>query len=191
MKIKEKILNKIELNFEKLTTFFNKNRFKKFGTNSKIRYGCIINNPNLIEIENNVFIGNHVWLNAGRSNDNNDDTKLYLKSGSHISRFSHINAFNKVIIEEDVLIAENVYLGDTDHATSKKDMAIIKQGNKIKGEVIIKKGSFICRNSVISAGVTIGEFSIVAPNSLVNQKNIPPNSLVFGNPSRIFKRKFK
>ena len=105
-----------------------------------------INNPNLIEIENNVFIGNHVWLNAGRSNDNNDDTKLYLKSGSHISRFSHINAFNKVIIEEDVLIAENVYLGDTDHATSKKDMAIIKQGNKIKGEVIIKKGSFICRN---------------------------------------------
>ena len=136
-------------------------------------YGCIINNPNLIEIENNVFIGNHVWLKLLRSNDNNDDTKLYLKSGSHISRFSHINAFNKVIIEEDVLIAENVYLGDTDHATSKKDMAIIKQGNKIKGEVIIKKGSFICRNSVISAGVTIGEFSIVAPNSLVNQKIIP------------------
>ena len=67
-------------------------------------------------------------------------------------------------------------------------MAIIKQGNKIKGEVIIKKGSFICRNSVISAGVTIGEFSIVAPNSLVNQKNIPPNSLVFGNPQEYLEK---
>lgn len=190
MKIREKIINKLDTNFEKLSTFFNKKRFRKFGKNSRIRYGCILNNPELIEIEDNVFIGDHVWLNAGVS-INNKDTKLYIKSGSHISRFSHINAFNKVILEENVLVAENVYLGDTDHETSKKDIAIIKQGNKIKGEVIIKKGSFICRNAVISAGVTIGEFSIVAPNSLVTQKIIPPNSLVFGNPSRIFKRKFK
>ena len=190
MNLIEKIIKKINLISEKIYTQLNKFRFKKFGKNSLISFGCTINNPKLIEIEENVYIGNQVWLNAEKNN-NFDDTKLFIKSGSHISRFSHINAFNKVIIEENVLIAENVYLGDTDHDTSRKDIAIIKQGNKIKGQVIIKKGSFICRNVVINAGVTIGEFSIVAPNTLVSHKSIPPNSLVVGNPSRVFKRKFK
>ena len=190
MEIKEKILQKIKIFFDALITFLNKNRFNKFGNNSKILYGCILNNPKLIEIEDNVFIGDHVWLNAG-SVDEKKNVKLIIKKGSHISRFTHINAFNKVIIEEDVLIAENVYLGDTDHKNSIKDMPIIKQGNEIKGEVIIKKGSFICKNSVISANTIIGEFSIVAPNSFVTQKSIPPYSLVIGNPSKIFKRNFK
>ena len=141
---RKKILTKLNKVFDLITTLFNKVRFKKFGRNSIIRYGCIINNPKLIEIEENVHIGSHVWLNA-QDESKNESTKLIIKKGSHISRFCHINAFKKVIIEEDVLISENVYLGDADHKTSLKDIPIIKQGNEIKGEVIIKKGSFICK----------------------------------------------
>lgn len=190
MKVIEKIINKLDRYFAILTTLTNKFRFRKFGNNSIIRLGCILNNPNLITIEDNVFIGDHVWLNA-QDDLKNEATKLIIKKGSHISRFCHINAFKKVTIEEDVLIAENVYLGDTDHKTSIKYVPIIKQGYEIKDEIIIKKGSFICRNVIINAGTIVGENSIIAPNVLVLQKNIPANSFVAGNPSRIFKRNLK
>ena len=190
MKMIERVINKLDRYSAILTTLINKFRFREFGNKSIIRFGCILNNPNLIAIEEDVFIGDHVWLNA-QDELKNETTKLIIKKGSHISRFCHINAFKKVTIEEDVLIAENVYLGDTDHKTSIKDVPIIKQGLETKGEVIIKKGSFICRNVIINAGTIIGENSIIAPNVLVLQKNIPANSFVAGNPSRIFKRNLK
>ena len=186
----EKIFKKLDKYFENLTTFLHKNRFRKFGKNTRIRYGCIINNPKLIELSEDVFIGDHVWLNVGEG-FNKEETKLFIKRGSHISRFCHINAFNKVVVEEDVLIAENVYIGDTDHKTSNKDEPIIKQGNEIKGNVIIQRGSFICKNAIINAGTIVGKNSIIAPNALVVQKNIPDYSFVIGNPSRVFKRNFK
>ena len=69
MNLIEKILKKIHLILEKIYTQLNKFRFKKFGSNSRISFGCIINNPNLIEIEENVYIGNQVWLNAGKNNN--------------------------------------------------------------------------------------------------------------------------
>jgi acetyltransferase-like isoleucine patch superfamily enzyme len=186
----EKMLKKIYKVLEIIFTFLNKQRFKKFGKNSRLGFGCILTNPHLIEIENDVFIGDQVWLNAGEG-FNKDAIKLYIKRGSHISRFCHINAFNKVVIEEDVLIAENVYIGDADHKTSEKERPIIKQGITIKGKVIIKNGSFICKNAVINAGTVIGKNSIIAPNAVVIQKNIPDYSFVIGNPSRVLKRNFK
>ena len=186
MNIFQRINNKFKKLIQIFLTFKVKFKFKKFGKNSIILNDCRLNNPNLIEVENNVFIGSFVWLNCGESND--VKTKLQIKSGSHISNYCHINAFNKVVIEDDVLIAENVYLGDTDHRVSERDVPIIKQGYHIKGEVIIKKGSFICKNAVIRAGTTIGEYSIIAPNTFVIQKIIPSNSLVIGNPSKVYKR---
>ena len=69
-------------------------------------------------------------------------------------------------------------------------MPIIKQGHEIKKSVVIKSGSFICKNAIINAGTTIGKRSIVAPNAFVIQ-NIPDYSFVIGNPSRVFKRKFR
>ena len=186
----EKIFNKLSKIFDLFTTFINKVRFKKFGKNSIIRYGCIINNPKLIELSDEVFIGDHVWLNAGEG-FNKEETKLFIRKGSHISRFCHINAFNKVVIEEDVLIAENVYIGDTDHKTSLKDIPIIKQGNEIKGEVIIKKGSFICKKCDNQCWNNSRGKLCNCINAFVVQKNIPPNSFVFGNPSKILKRNIK
>ena len=184
------LVNKFFIFFEKvfdaITTFFLKRRFKKFGKNSIIRYGCIINHPEKIEIGENVFIGDHVWLNAGcyRADDR---ASLIIKDGTHISRFTHINAFYDVIIEEDVLIAENVYLGDADHENKENDTPIIKQGYKIKSPVLLKKGCFICKNVVISGGLEIGEYSIVGPNSFVI-KSIPSRKIAIGNPTKIYNK---
>ena len=180
----EKILNKIDKIFDKLNTLIHRKRFRKFGSNSIIRHGCIINHPNKIEIGSNVFIGNHVWLNADKWRDD-QRASLIIKDNSHISRFSHINAFKDVIIEENVLIGENVYLGDTDHVTTNKDIPIKNQGHEFKGPVLLKSGCFICKNAIIAAGVTIGKNATVGPGAYVIQ-SIPDNSLAIGNPARVY-----
>lgn len=53
--------------------------------------------------------------------------------------------------------------------------------------VKIGKGCFIGGLVVIMAGVTIGDFATVQPNSVV-AKDVPPRTLVAGNPARVFQR---
>ncbi len=167
----------------KLSTLYYKNSFNTFGKNSIIRYACKIDNGKKIKVGNNVFIGEHVWLNAGNIFDK--QISLVIGDGCYLSRFVHINAFKNVIIENDVLLGEGVYIGDTDHATKDKNIPIIKQGFETKDKVLISSGSHICKGAVISAGVKIGRNVVVGPNSFVTQHEIPDYSLVIGNPATI------
>ena len=51
-------------------------------------------------------------------------------------------------------------------------------------DVYIQRHCFIGARSLILPGVTIGEGSIVAAGSVVN-RDVPPRSLVAGNPARV------
>jgi acetyltransferase-like isoleucine patch superfamily enzyme len=181
-------INKI---IDKIYTIILRRKFKHCGKNVKIRFPVTITNPQKISIGDDVFIGEHVWLNAGhnpsllKSQNQDDDLTLIIKRGCYISRFSHINAFHSVHIMEDVLIAENVYLGDADHSITNKTKPIINQEVKIKGKVVIGSGSFVCKNSVIASGVSTGTNSVVGPNSFLT-KDLPSYKIAIGNPARIF-----
>ncbi len=182
-----RILNKLDRIIDRIYTFLIRKSFKSFGKNSVISYKCRIDYPSNISVGSNVIICKNVWLNGGdRSLPNNTPT-LTISDGCHISSYCHINAFHNVVIENDVLLAENVYLGDTNHQNSLKEMPIIKQGNITKGPVKIKKGSFICKNAVISNPIEIGEYSIVGPNAFVT-KSVPNKKIALGNPARIYNK---
>jgi len=58
-----------------------------------------------------------------------------------------------------------------------------------KGDTLIKSDAWIGMNAMIMPGVTIGEGAIIAAGSIVT-KDIPPYTIVGGNPARIIKERF-
>lgn len=91
-----------------------------------------------------------------------------------------------VKIGDDVRLAQNVVLSGLNHNYTEIDSPIHEQGVSTK-PIIVEDESWIGANVVIVPGVTVGRHSIVAAGSVVT-KNIPPFSVVAGNPARILKQ---
>src|SRR5271169_4477439 len=85
-------------------------------------------------------------------------------------------------IADDVMIGPNVSLITSGHPVepSQRRAATIGKPN------VIEKGVWIAAGATIIGGVTVGENSVVAAGSVVT-KNVPPNTLVGGNPARVIR----
>ena len=91
-----------------------------------------------------------------------------------------------ITIEDYVSLAGGVNI--LTHSNPTKPLRkILGPKSHITKPVIIKKGAWIALNAVILPGVTIGENSIVATNSVVN-KDVPDHSIVAGTPAKIIKK---
>ena len=91
-----------------------------------------------------------------------------------------------VHVGDDVRLAQNVVLSGLNHNYKEIDSPIHKQGVSTK-PIVVEDESWIGANVVIVPGVTIGKHSIVAAGSVVT-KNVPPYSVVAGNPARLLKQ---
>jgi virginiamycin A acetyltransferase len=58
-----------------------------------------------------------------------------------------------------------------------------------KGNTIVGNDVWIGYNVTILPGITIGDGAIIAANTTVT-KNVPPYSIVGGNPSKVIKKRF-
>lgn len=58
-----------------------------------------------------------------------------------------------------------------------------------KGRIVIKDDVWIGIDSMILSGVTVGQGAIIGARSVVS-KDVPPYSIVVGNPARIIKKRF-
>ena len=161
-------------------------RAKEFGKGSKIGFPANVLSSRSIVIGNHVNIGSHVWLNCKWNKSNKHHVCLKIGDGSYIGRFCQINAWESVTIEDNVLIGDNVLISDSDHIFDNNEVPIIHQGDKFKGAVHIKSGSWIGRNAVILPGVVIGHNAVVGSNSVVT-KSVPDNVVVGGVPARVIK----
>lgn len=58
-----------------------------------------------------------------------------------------------------------------------------------KGDTVIGNDVWIGHNATIMTGITIGDGAIIATNTTVT-KNVPPYSIVGGNPSQLIRKRF-
>lgn len=95
-----------------------------------------------------------------------------------------------VKIGNDVLIAGNVILsGKNDHTYNLPGMTLWESPRGSDDMTVIGNDVWIGSNSVILAGVTIGNGAIIAAGSVV-AKDIPPYEIWGGNPAKKIKDRF-
>lgn len=105
----------------------------------------------------------------------------------HFGTQDRIASMNEVIIEDDVLFAAFVHVTDHSHEYRKVGLPIREQSVYSKGPVHIMRGAWLAFGCHVLSGVTVGECSVVAANSVVT-KDVPAYSVVAGNPARIISR---
>jgi Hexapeptide repeat of succinyl-transferase len=147
----------------------------KPGSTIKIGTGNVFNSTqrsNLIGINRRCIIATHKRA-AVISIGNNCGF-----SGTTLGAFEKIEIGDNVICGGNTLITDSDWHGiypekrDTSHAAS--------------GKVVIHKNVWLGVNAVILKGVTIGENSVIAANSVVT-KDIPANVIAGGNPCKVIK----
>lgn len=145
----------------------------KLGKNVKIYdfvnlYGC--------EIGDNTKIGTFVEIQKGS------------KIGKNCKISSHSFICEGVTIEDNVFIGHNVtFINDAFPHATKADGTLQTDEDWVCVPTLVRKGASIGSSTTLLCGVTIGEKAIVGAGSVVT-KDVPPFTIVAGNPARIMRR---
>lgn len=142
----------------------------------------------------NIVIGEKVWM-WGTLNSQSGG-KIIMGDYSKIGGGSVINAVESVQIGNYTGIAENVHITDNNNhpvnPSYRKYMRICRDmeprywKHSAHAPVVIGENCWIGRNVSILKGVTIGDNSVIAANSVVT-KSVPANCIVAGNPAKVVK----
>ena len=95
--------------------------------------------------------------------------------------------YEKIEFGDNVLVGPGVKIFASNHGSKLLDIPMVFQ-ERVEKSIIIGSNVWIGANSVIVAGVRIGEGTIVAAGSVVT-KNMPSNVIVGGVPASIIKER--
>lgn len=138
--------------------------------------GCLIQGTLVSETENSLIrINNNVFIGGG----------------------TVIDCVENITIDDDVLVSYGCIISDSDnhsvrYSIRKRDLTDWRNGgghdwNTTNTQPIhISKGVWIGTNAIILKGVTLGEGAVVGAGSVVT-KDVPPYTIVGGNPARIIR----
>jgi UDP-2-acetamido-3-amino-2,3-dideoxy-glucuronate N-acetyltransferase len=147
--------------------------------------------PN-VKLGENVTIFNFVNLYGCEVGDNTKigafvEIQKNARVGKSCKISSHTFICEGVTIEDDVFIGHSVvFINDTYPRATNGNGGLKKEDDWRVEPILVKKGASIGSNCTILSNVTIGEKAIVGAGSVVT-KDVPPNTIVAGNPARIFR----
>ncbi len=107
--------------------------------------------------------------------------------GSHCKISSHTFICEGVIIEDNVFVGHGVVFINDSYPRATNEAGELQTQEHWKVEpTLVKKGASIGSNCTILSNLTIGEKAIVGAGSVVTQ-DVPPHTIVAGNPARILR----
>ena len=165
-------------NFLPLISIKNKGQHLCVGKRLKVQGG------NGISIKNDVRIGCDArlacFLQKNQLGSINIDDRCYI-----CDHFTILSA-SSVKIMHDTLIASYVSIIAENHGIDPTCGVRYGEQELTGAGITIENNCWIGEKSIILQGVTIGQWSIVGAGSVVT-KNVPPFSIVAGNPAKIIK----
>ena len=149
---------------------------------------CDVYNPHCIHLGKGVGIGAYTFLGpVVEDHGNQYNPKIIIGEGTWVGKHCSIAAIDRVEIGKNVLFAGYVHITDHSHGYEDVSRPITPQPLISKGPVIIDDDCWLGYSSEILSGVHIGKHSIVAARAVVT-RDVPPYSIVAGNPARIVKQ---
>jgi len=123
------------------------------------------------------------------------------KVGQNCSIGQNVNIANNVVVGDNVKIQNNVsvyegveledyvFCGPSAVFTNIKlpRAEFPQRGSQYYAKTLVKKSASIGANATIVCGVTIGEYALIGSGAVVT-RDVPPYSLVVGNPGRVIGR---
>ncbi len=179
---------------DKIKCRYNYKKFKvhaDFGEGLDInsRSDCMADKPGLIKIGNNCRIYGRLLTQ--------DDGRISIGDNTCIYERTFVGAINNIEIGSCVIISNHVHIFDNNnHPTSPAVRMEMSLGG-FDGDawrwkhadskpIVIEDNVWIGEYSAILKGTRIGKGSIVASHAVVT-KDVPPYTIVAGNPARVVK----
>lgn len=144
----------------------------KLGTNVRLSrfinlYGCEIGDETkigaFVEIQKNASVGRRCKIS------------------------SHTFVCEGVIIEDNVFVGHGVtFINDSYPRATQTDGELQTEKDWSVERTVVKRGASIGSGATILSNLAIGENSIVGAGSMVT-RDVPPNSIVAGNPAKILR----
>ena len=101
---------------------------------------------------------------------------------------SHTFICEGVTIEDNVFVGHGVmFINDSYPRATVADGGLQTEADWKVEKTVIKKGASIGSGATILANVCVGENAIVGAGAVVT-KDVPPNTIVAGNPAKIFRQ---
>lgn len=125
-------------------------------------------------------------INVERGAFFGDGARVRLGSRSSIGINARLHG--PVSIGANVMMGPEVAIFALGHDTSRTDIPMIDQGFVDPRPVVIEDDVWIGLRTVILPGVTIGSGAVIGAGSVVT-KDVPPNSVVAGNPARVVRNR--
>lgn len=148
----------------------------------------VYNNPSCIYLGNDVHIGENSFLGPVLQYAGIEySPKIVIGENTIVGKNCSIAAIDRVKIGKNVLFAGHVHITDHSHGYEDITRPIAPQKLISKGPVIIEDDCWLGFSCEILSGVHIGKHSIVAARAVVT-KDVPPYSIVAGNPARVVKQ---
>ncbi len=124
------------------------------------------------------------------------NSRLQIGSNVSIGGGSLLAAVQSILVEDDVLISYHCIVTDSDnhsirYSLRKNDLHEWLAGrhdwSKVNTEPVrICKGAWLGARVIVTKGVTVGEGAVCGMGSVVT-KDVPPYTVVAGNPARVIR----
>ena len=143
-------------------------------------------------IDNNVTIGesSKIWhyshIQSGSVLGKNCSIGQNVNIGNNVKIGNGVKIQNNVSVYEGVELEDYVFCGPSMVFTNIKlpRSEFPQRGSEFYLKTLVKKSASIGANATIVCGITIGEYALIGSGAVVT-KDVPPYSLIVGNPGRV------